>query len=142
MKEQKAQSESASRVRRLNYFFTPRTVSFATLATGEFHHGFSRNPDQPVRAFLFCFTSLPKPGRRAMTSNAHAQLYVSQLNLDSVGEYDATTGDPINLSFITGLNFPQALAVASVPEPSAWSMITVGGVALLGIMLRKKHRIA
>ena len=29
-----------------------------------------------------------------------------------------------------------------VPEPSPWSMIAVGGVALVGIMLRKKHRIA
>jgi hypothetical protein len=53
-----------------NYFFTPRTVSFATLAT--------RNLStvlagilifccvlglKPVRAFLFCLTSLPKPGR-------------------------------------------------------------------------------
>jgi hypothetical protein len=31
------------------------------------------------------------------------------------------------------------IVVASVPEPSAWSMIAVGGVTLLGIMLRKKH---
>ena len=31
---------------------------------------------------------------------------------------------------------------AAVPEPSPWSMIAVGGVALLGIMLRKKHRTA
>jgi hypothetical protein len=31
--------------------------------------------------------------------------------------------------------------VASVPEPSAWSMIAVGGVALLGIVHRKKRRI-
>ena len=28
-----------------NYFFTPRTVSFATLATGEFENGFGWNPD-------------------------------------------------------------------------------------------------
>ena len=28
------------------------------------------------------------------------------------------------------------------PEPSTWSMIAVGGVALLGIMHRKRHRIA
>ena len=32
--------------------------------------------------------------------------------------------------------------VASVPEPSTWSMIAVGGVALLGMMLRKRHRTA
>ena len=54
----------------LDYFFTPKTASFATLAT--------RNLTtvlagililccvfglKPVRAFLFCFTSLPKPGK-------------------------------------------------------------------------------
>jgi hypothetical protein len=33
-------------------------------------------------------------------------------------------------------------ALPAVPEPSPWSMIAVGGVALVGIMLRKKHRIA
>jgi hypothetical protein len=53
-----------------NYFFTPRTASFAALAT--------RNLTtvlagilifscvlglKPIRAFLFCFTSFPKPGR-------------------------------------------------------------------------------
>jgi hypothetical protein len=78
----------------------------------------------------------------AMTSNAHAQIYVSQENLDSVSEYNATTGATINVSCITGLIFPQALAAASVPEPSTWSMIAVGSVALLGIMLRKTHHIA
>ena len=53
-----------------DYFFTTRTVSFATLATRNFSTvlagilmfccvlGF-----KPMRAFLFCFTSLPKPGR-------------------------------------------------------------------------------
>ena len=59
-----------SSVPRRNYFFTPRTASFAALAT--------RNLTtvlagilifccvlglKPVRAFLFCFTNLPKPGR-------------------------------------------------------------------------------
>ena len=60
----------------------------------------------------------------------------------TVGEYDATTGAAINPDFITGLNQPYALAVAAVPEPSTWSMIAVGGVALLGMMIRKKYRIA
>src|SRR5262245_55786020 len=51
-----------------NYFFTPRTVSFATLATRNLSTVFGRNPDllfypriKAVRAFLFCFASLPKP---------------------------------------------------------------------------------
>jgi PEP-CTERM motif len=48
----------------------------------------------------------------------------------------------INASFIGGLAVPFGLAVVSVvPEPSAWPMIAVGGVALLGIMLRRKHGI-
>jgi hypothetical protein len=34
------------------------------------------------------------------------------------------------------------IGAAAVPEPSPWSMIAVGGVALVGVMLRKKHRIA
>jgi len=54
----------------LDYFFTPRTASFAALATRNlttvlagiliFCCVLGLNP---VRAFLFCFTSLPKPGR-------------------------------------------------------------------------------
>ena len=62
-----------------------------------------------------------------------------------VGEYDATTGATINATLIPGLAqgaFPNGLAVASVPEPSPWSMIAVGGVALLGIILRKRPRSA
>ena len=59
----------------------------------------------------------------------------------TVGEYDATTGAAINTNLITlRAVFPNGLA--SVPEPSPWSMIAVGGVALVGIMLRKKHRTA
>ena len=33
-------------------------------------------------------------------------------------------------------------ALVPVPEPSTWAMIAFGGVASLGIMLRKKHRTA
>src|ERR1700738_3046783 len=54
----------------LTYFFTPRTASFAALATRNlttvlagiliFCCVFGL---KPVRAFLFCFTSLPKPGK-------------------------------------------------------------------------------
>src|ERR1700726_170010 len=53
-----------------DYFFTPRTASFAALATRNlmtvlagiliFCCVFGL---MPTRAFLFCFTSLPKPGK-------------------------------------------------------------------------------
>ena len=78
----------------------------------------------------------------AVPRNARAQLYVSQFN-GSVGEYDATTGAVPNANFISKPSVGLAgLPVSPVPEPSAWSMIGVGSVALFGIMLRKKHRIA
>ena len=59
-----------------------------------------------------------------------------------------STSDPVsavNLSLfefswgsvsVTGSAIP-----VPVPEPSPWSMVGVGGVALLGIMHRKKHRL-
>ena len=59
-----------SSVKLLDYFFTPKTASFAALATRNlttvlagiliFCCVFGL---KPVRAFLFCFTSLPKPGK-------------------------------------------------------------------------------
>ena len=39
-----------------------------------------------------------------------------------------------NKLFVTDFDF------APVPEPSTWSMIAMGGVALLGITHRKKQR--
>src|ERR1700674_3804251 len=59
-----------SRAKLLDYYFTPKTPSFAALATRNlttvlagiliFCCVFGL---KPVRAFLFCFTSLPKPGK-------------------------------------------------------------------------------
>jgi hypothetical protein len=59
-----------NRLNALDYFFTPRTASFAALATRNlttvlagiliFCCVFGLKPE---RAFLFCFTSLPKPGK-------------------------------------------------------------------------------
>jgi hypothetical protein len=46
----------------------------------------------------------------AVPRNAHAQLYVTQSG-DSVGEYNTTTGEVINASFITGLDLPIGLAL-------------------------------
>jgi len=46
------------------------------------------------------------------------------------------------LPFGSNANVNDITIGAPVPEPSPWSMIAVGGVALVGVMLRKKHRIA
>ncbi len=62
--------------------------------------------------------------------------------VNAVGEYNATTGALVNSDFVTGVGGPDGLAVGSVPEPSTWTMVAVGGVALLGMMLRKRHRTA
>ena len=82
-------------------------------------------------------TGLNGPAGLALSGN---DLFVANQSGTTVGEYDATTGAAINANFITGLNSPVGLAVASVPELSPWSMIAIGGVALLGMMHRKKHR--
>jgi hypothetical protein len=52
-------------------------------------------------------------GLCALPKNSHAQLYVAQASANIVSEYDAKTGAPINANFITGLNFPDGLAVKS-----------------------------
>jgi hypothetical protein len=52
----------------------------------------------------------------------------------------ATTGPA--LSGTSSAFFALAPNPLPVPEPSTWSMIGVGGVALLGIILRKKRRTA
>ena len=85
-------------------------------------------------------TGLDGPEGFALSGNS---LFVSNDISNTVSEYNATTGALINANVISiGLDGPGSLAVASVPEPSTWSMIAVGGVALLGIMHRKKHRTA
>jgi PEP-CTERM motif len=91
-------------------------------------------------SYLTCpsFVAVPLLSR-AVSGN---DLFVTSFP-GTVGEYDANTGNVINANFITGLGDSiVGLDVASVPEPSTWAMIAVGGAALLGIMLRKKHRSA
>ncbi len=54
-----------------DYFFTPRIASFAAFATRNLTTVLAGILSfccvlglKPVRAFLFCFTNLPKPGKR------------------------------------------------------------------------------
>jgi hypothetical protein len=87
------------------------------------------------------FITPTEPQGLALSGNT---LFVLNSNF-TVGEYNATTGAAINATLITGLpnaSLPNGIAVASVPEPSTWGMIVVGGMALMGIMLRKNHRTA
>jgi hypothetical protein len=79
------------------------------------------------------------PANLAVSGN---NLFVSSMDSGTVGEYNATTGAAINANFITGLSDPTGLAAPPIPEPSAWSMIAMGGLALLGIMFRRRHRTA
>jgi hypothetical protein len=81
-------------------------------------------------------TGLSIPEGLALSDN---NLFVVNNGSGTVGEYNATTGAAINANLITGLNNPTGLAVASVPEPSTLAMIAVGSVALMGMMLRRKH---
>jgi hypothetical protein len=70
-------------------------------------------------------TSMGRPLRRALCTvligtaalwapprNACAQLYVSDQNTGTVGEYDAATGAAINPNLVTGLSQPVGLAVS------------------------------
>ena len=65
---------------------------------------------RPLYPFIIAIAGLC-----AVPRNARAQLYVTSRPVGSaiglVSEYSATTGAAINTSFITGLNFPAALAL-------------------------------
>ena len=65
---------------------------------------------RPLRRGL-CTLLLGIAALSAMPRNARAQLYVGELNLGRVGEYDAT-GAAIKPAFITGLNWPVVLALS------------------------------
>ena len=61
------------------------------------------------------------------------------LNLDGLSAYLQGYG-PLQNGIFTDANGNLVDIVgAPVPEPPAWSMIGVGGVALLGIILRKRR---
>ena len=72
------------------------------------------------------------------TLGPHSGAAVFFSDSDAMVAGDALTTTNLNLI----LNAFATNQLTPVPEPSTWSMIAVGGAALLGIMLRKKQRIA
>ena len=73
------------------------------------------SPSRPLRRAL-CTALIGLAALWAMPSSAQ-RLYVAQYSsgnpaVNSIGEYDATTGAAINARFITGLTGPYALAVS------------------------------
>lgn len=73
----------------------------------------------------------------------------ANLFVDGIERLQDYTGNPVSVSngglfwgaWSGGQGNFNFVQVASVPEPSTWSMMAVGGVALLGIVHRKKRRI-
>jgi len=97
--------------------------------------------DATTGAAISSFTPITGLNAPSGLAVSGTDLFVSNFGASTVGEY-TTSGATINASLIKGLSGPGGLAVGSVPEPSPWSMIAIGGVALLGIMHWKKHRSA
>ena len=67
------------------------------------------NRRPPLRAFYPFVIAIAVPW--AMSTNAQAQLYLTQEDAGVVSKYDAKTGAVINANFITGLSFPAGLAL-------------------------------
>ena len=87
-------------------------------------------------AALASFTTIADPSRPEGVQVLGNTLYVANFGdgnsgTGSVAEYDATTGALTDASFLTGLTYPQGLAIM-VPEPSTWlgGVLLVGGVVL------------
>jgi hypothetical protein len=70
-------------------------------------------------------------------SAANAQIFVPNYFSNTIGEYNATTGAPINASLVTGLNGPGLFAVEDAPEPSTWALL----LGALGLLVFWRHRI-
>ena len=97
-----------------------------------------RGPDaQPLYAAPSASTSVCSTWYPAGDGNNH--LFVSNY-VNSVGEYDATTGATINETFVTGLQEIEGLAfIAPVPEPSTFVLAIVGFLGLVVCRQCRRH---
>ena len=66
-------------------------------------------------------------------------LFVASQAFDTIGEYDAVSGATVNSSLVTGLNSPTGIAISSVPEPSALSLLPIG-LGLVGLARLRRRR--
>jgi len=64
-------------------------------------------------------------------------LFVASQSLNTIGEYDAVSGATVNSSLVTGLSSPTGIAISSVPEPSALSLLAIG---LGGLTMMRRRR--
>jgi hypothetical protein len=110
----------------LTHPFTPVT-NFTTLDAGFYN---DTGTGTVLAQFAPGEAAIDYFARGTLGPHSGTAVFFSDSNSLSV---DTLTTSNVNL-LLNGL--------ATVPEPSPWSMIAVGGVALVGIMLRKKRRIA
>ena len=68
--------------------------------------------DATTGAAIAGFNSSSSPGDSYAMALYGNYLYATNTQTNSVGQYDATTGATINANFITGLNYPEGLAVS------------------------------
>ena len=78
-------------------------------------------------------------------ATSHAQIFVTNANNNTIGEYNATTGATINSSFISsGLNVPVGIAISSpssVPDASPTLPLLLLGIgATVGLNLLLQRR--
>ena len=74
--------------------------------------------------------------------DAVGNLYVSDDNTGTIGEYSASTGIAINANWVTGLGDPAGIAIALVPEPSSFILLgMVCGFGCVAYRWRKRNQV-
>lgn len=61
-----------------------------------------------------------------MPRTVRGQIFETNFDDGTIGEYNATTGATINASLVSGLNGPQFIDVEAVPEPTTVALLTAG----------------